>query len=379
MGKPPLGAALALALGAGIGFFTSSRARRREKSKAATRDGGDGGDGGGETDAAFGSAYATARSRAQAALLSAFDADLDAAFAAASDRFGRANLKRVPKDDKLRAYALYKQATRGRCVGAKPRVLTDGTTKHAKWCAWEKLGDMPSDEAKGAYVELVDALLGEEEEAAGDERGGGGTEDDADDGGFGGPVFSRPAAVVDAPDADDDDASAASAPSPLIRHVKNGDLDSVQLMLGFARASADADEDESVVDVVNRVDARGCTALHHAADGDKIDIAEALIDAGANINARDDDGATPLHYACVVELPGMCALLLSKGAEVGIPDDDGETAASLGCFELSQRHMEKVMAEFMAEEATKDRVDYLDIAAKFEADLARKKTDEEIV
>jgi hypothetical protein len=118
-------------------------------------------------------------------------------------------------------------------------------------------------------------------------------------------------------------------------------------MLGFARASADADEDESVVDVVNRVDARGCTALHHAADGDKIDIAEALIDAGANINARDDDGATPLHYACVVELPGMCALL--------------------------------VMAEFMAEEATKDRVDYLDIAAKFEADLARKKTDEEIV
>ena len=27
----------------------------------------------------------------------------------------------------------------------------------------------------------------------------------------------------------------------------------------------------------------------------------------------------------------------------------------MGCFELSQRHMEKVMAEFMAEEATKGK------------------------
>ena len=91
--------------------------------------------------------------------------------------------------DKLRVYALYKQATEGPCSAPKPRLM-DGLTKHAKWSAWKDLGDLAPEDAKAAYVRLVDHLDGGAEDAAEDAAEG--ADEGADDGGFGGPVFSRP-------------------------------------------------------------------------------------------------------------------------------------------------------------------------------------------
>lgn len=51
-----------------------------------------------------------------------------------------------------------------------------------------------------------------------------------------------------------------------------------------------------------------------------------LIDAGANINIKDDKGQTPLHKACISENQEMVKLLIQKGADLEIKDNDGDTA-----------------------------------------------------
>ncbi|XP_069112207.1 enoyl-CoA delta isomerase 2-like [Argopecten irradians] len=61
---------------------------------------------------------------------------------------------------KLQMYALFKQATTGKCNAPKPGMM-DFVGK-AKWDAWSGLGDMTQDEAKQKYVDIVDDLAGKE-------------------------------------------------------------------------------------------------------------------------------------------------------------------------------------------------------------------------
>lgn len=59
-----------------------------------------------------------------------------------------------------------------------------------------------------------------------------------------------------------------------------------------------------------------------------VDAVQALIDAGANVNARDIRGMTPLMFAVASESqdPAVVKLLLAKGAETGVRSLAGETA-----------------------------------------------------
>lgn len=57
----------------------------------------------------------------------------------------------------LKIYALYKQATEGDNEAKKPS-FTD-VVGRAKWDAWEKLKGQSADEAKQAYVDLIESLL----------------------------------------------------------------------------------------------------------------------------------------------------------------------------------------------------------------------------
>jgi ankyrin repeat protein len=54
----------------------------------------------------------------------------------------------------------------------------------------------------------------------------------------------------------------------------------------------------------------------------RIECAKVLLDAGADMNARDEDyRSTPLAWAARNNLPDMVDLLLSRGAPVSHPDD----------------------------------------------------------
>lgn len=75
----------------------------------------------------------------------------------------------------------------------------------------------------------------------------------------------------------------------------------------------------ALIEAGARVDAcdgiKRCTALHMAARRGNVEAAEALLERGANIEARDSLGETPLRRAVNCGQTGVAALLLGKGAD----------------------------------------------------------------
>ena len=57
------------------------------------------------------------------------------------------------------------------------------------------------------------------------------------------------------------------------------------------------------------------TALGMAAAFGKTDVAIALIEGGADLDARNKDGATPLHAASFLCYPEIVQALVAKGAD----------------------------------------------------------------
>ena len=77
------------------------------------------------------------------------------------------------------------------------------------------------------------------------------------------------------------------------------------------------------------------TPLHHAVRKNKVPIIELLLNAGADIDARDTSGDTPLHEACQGSKdPQVFRALLQAGADPNARDNDGSTPL----HELAEYH-----------------------------------------
>jgi ankyrin repeat protein len=74
-------------------------------------------------------------------------------------------------------------------------------------------------------------------------------------------------------------------------------------------------------------DAGGSTALHHAAAFASPSIVKMLLDAGADVEAKNRFGQRPLHWAFAS--PEKVKLLLARGADVNAQANDGRTALYL--------------------------------------------------
>ena len=71
----------------------------------------------------------------------------------------------------------------------------------------------------------------------------------------------------------------------------------------------------------------GLTPLHLAARYGTPDMVRALLNAGANINAKNNNGSTPLFYATLNENHNMVQVLLSANTKkIYQPNKDGDTA-----------------------------------------------------
>jgi ankyrin repeat protein len=82
------------------------------------------------------------------------------------------------------------------------------------------------------------------------------------------------------------------------------------------------------VDIRNKSDHTGSmdeTALHCAAFWDRYDIANLLIEAGADVNALAEQKHTPLHEAARMANAKLAELLLEHGANANAQDEKGQT------------------------------------------------------
>ncbi len=89
---------------------------------------------------------------------------------------------------------------------------------------------------------------------------------------------------------------------------------------------------------VNEVDKReangdgGNSPLWYAAQGlsgGGVSVAQLLVQAGADVNAKGEFGMTPLHMACSWGHPDMVTFLYEHGADLSAKDDYGRTPVAL--------------------------------------------------
>jgi len=88
------------------------------------------------------------------------------------------------------------------------------------------------------------------------------------------------------------------------------------IVRALIRAGAKVDANDGV---------KRCTALHMAARRGNVEVAEALLDCGANIEARDSLGETPLRRSVNCNKIEVAALLVSRGADIHSKGSKGAT------------------------------------------------------
>ena len=99
-----------------------------------------------------------------------------------------------------------------------------------------------------------------------------------------------------------------------------GHTETVRYLVGLKEVEVDHTDDDR------------CTALHLAADKNHADVVQVLIDAGADIEARDNTGYSPLHFACRSGSLDTVKLLVRAGAGVCVTGNDGHTCLTIAAW-----------------------------------------------
>lgn len=215
---------------------------------------------------------------------------LDFSFNKASDHVRKITSK-LNNAQLLELYGFFKQSTEGKCNTPKPSWL-DGRGRK-KWDAWNNLQDMPSDEAKEKYVEMVQKYDPEWCNV---------------------PLQSKDSAK----EAWAAVSSLRYSPEPDLVHNELSILEAAREDLGDRVAELLAQFSELKMER----DQDGLTALHWAADRDAVNALEAALKGGCGINAVDNSGQTALHYAASCGHVNSTKLLIKHGAALVKDEED---------------------------------------------------------
>ncbi|KAL9541469.1 hypothetical protein MBANPS3_009108 [Mucor bainieri] len=207
----------------------------------------------------------------------------------------------LPNDKKLHFYGLFKQATIGDCNIDKPGLFD--FVARAKYDAWQSFKGLSFREARNMYIDSVEELkVG----------------------------WSRQGEYEYIPSAEDikkGEGLASNAVSSMAVEDDDDGLESEDIF-GYTRLS-DLDkltaELEAHPELINTKE-DGLTALHIAADRGYLDIVQALVKAGADINIKTDDEDTALHLACISDQLKTAKFLLASGCDETLLDSEGKTA-----------------------------------------------------
>jgi len=100
----------------------------------------------------------------------------------------------------------------------------------------------------------------------------------------------------------------------------------------------------------------GNTPLHVACRKGLLEIATALVDAGANPNATNDDGQCPLHLAAMFNRIEVANFLLSKGANALTKDSTSQSARGYAALN-NREEMRALLTEAEATATTRQAAD----------------------
>ena len=129
--------------------------------------------------------------------------------------------------------------------------------------------------------------------------------------------------------------------TPLWAAVESGHLDVVKLLL-----ERNADVDCTIL--------RGSTPLSAAASDGRLDIVSCLVEHGADVNTRDDVGSTPLMATRYNGQMNVVIYLVEHGANIHLQDKNGDTC--LHC--AAERGHVEVVSKLLAVGA-KENQDYV--------------------
>ena len=148
----------------------------------------------------------------------------------------------------------------------------------------------------------------------------------------------------------------------LIGAVKAGDHQSVRALL---EQGAD----------VNAREGDGATALHWAVERDDAELAETLLRAGADVAAANDYGITPASLACLNRNNAMLARLLAAGADPNAATSMGETllmaCAGTGAVDAVAMLLDHGAANVNAREASYGQTALMRAAARDNPEVVR--------
>ena len=104
---------------------------------------------------------------------------------------------------------------------------------------------------------------------------------------------------------------------------------------------------------VNKREPSGSTLLTIAAIAGQAEVAELLLEAGADVNGRNyQNGSTALHAAAFIGQADMVALLLERGADPQAMSDDGGTPLTLAELDWGTTQYVAAMLQVPVEEET---------------------------
>jgi len=121
-----------------------------------------------------------------------------------------------------------------------------------------------------------------------------------------------------------------------------GDLETVRKML-----SADPSLVRSTIEW-------GFTALHGVAGEEQVEMAEFLLERGADPNAGNEKGITPLHLAAY---PEMVELFVRRGATIDVRSKDGRTPLIVRASEQEGFDSMEALLKLGADPKAKDNHD----------------------
>lgn len=154
-----------------------------------------------------------------------------------------------------------------------------------------------------------------------------------------------------------EDSNQVSGMNSLMSAAASNDVDGVRF---FSKGGAS---------LINQKNIGGATALHIASREGNFEIAQLLVDGGADVNITDNEGWTPLMRASLAGSYEIVGLLLSKNADASLVNSVNESAitgaSSSDCGECLKQMFEKFnFIKMMDEDLLKNQINEAFVIAR---------------